>query len=185
MKLYHFTTADKVIAIREYGLLPSLEPVMSPDHAVVWLTSQPDVSLTEQDAKAMAFWLHLYEAPLEDLRRMRAGDIETLEAGPCKRWRYGTTAERLHMVINGQERTVTFVGDADDLVRLTIDVRDDDANLHRYIKWRDRPNTRQLRAFYRLGHIRLWFVYLARIAPDAITETRPVEKPAGESNSEG
>ena len=56
----HFTTADKVIAIREYGLLPSLEPVMSPDHAVVWLTSQPDVSLTEQDAKAMAFWLHLY-----------------------------------------------------------------------------------------------------------------------------
>ena len=34
----HFTTADKVIAIREYGLLPSLEPVMSPDHAVVWLT---------------------------------------------------------------------------------------------------------------------------------------------------
>ena len=66
MKLYHFTTADKVIAIREYGLLPSLEPVMSPDHAVVWLTSQPDVSLTEQDAKAMALWLHLYEAPLEE-----------------------------------------------------------------------------------------------------------------------
>jgi len=89
------------------------------------------------------------------------------------------------MVINGQQRTVTFVGDADDLVRLTIEVPDDDANLHRYIKWRDRPNTRQLRAFYRLGHIRLWFVYLARIAPDAITETRPIEKPAGESNSEG
>ena len=185
MKLYHFTTADKVIAIREYGLLPSLEPVMSPDHAVVWLTSQPDVSVTERDAKAMALWLHLHEAPLEDLRRMRAGEIKTIAAKPCRQWWYGTKGERLRMVINGQERTVTFVGDADDIVRIAIDVSDDDANLHRYIKWRERPNTRQLRAFYRLGHIRLWFVYLARIAPDAITETRPVEKPAGESNSEG
>src|SRR6516164_398524 len=40
MKLYHFTTADKVLPIKERGLLPSLEPQMSPDHAVVWLTSQ-------------------------------------------------------------------------------------------------------------------------------------------------
>src|SRR6516162_7078976 len=177
MKLYHFTTADKVLAIKEYGLLPGLEPTMSPHHAVVWLTSQPDLSVTGRDARAMALWLHLYEAPLEDLRRMRAGEIKTIAAKPCRQWWYGTKGERLHMVINGQERTVTFVGDADDPVRLTIDVRDDDANLHRYIKWRDRPNTRQLRAFYRLGHIRLWFVYLARIAPDAITETRPIEKP--------
>jgi len=133
MKLYHFTTADKVIAIRECGLLPSLEPVMSPDHAVVWLTSQPDVSRTEQDAKAMALWLHLYEAPLEGLRRMRAAEIKTIAAKPCRQWWYGTKGQRLHMVINGQKRTVTFVGDADDLVRLSIDVRDDDANLHQYV----------------------------------------------------
>jgi hypothetical protein len=155
MKLYHFTCADQVLPIKEHGLLPSLEPQMSPDHAVVWLTSQPDVSLTERDAKAVALWLQTYEAPLEDLRRMRAGEIETLEAGPCKRWRYGTTAERLHMVINGQERTVTFVGDADDLVRLAIDVGDDDANLHRYVTWRNRPTLRRHRTVYQLDHIRL------------------------------
>ena len=168
MKLYHFTTADRVLPIKERGLLPSLEPQMSPDHAVVWLTSQPDVSLTERDAKAMALWLQAYEAPLEELQRMRAGETEKFEAGPCKRWRYGTMGERLHVVINGQERTVTFVGDADDLVRLAIDVRDDDANLHRYVTWK----RRQLRAVYHLGHIRLWYVYLSRIAPDAITEIR-------------
>jgi hypothetical protein len=175
MKLYHFTTADKVLAIKEQGLLPAIEPVMSPDHAVVWLTSQPDVSVSEQDAKAMAFWLHLYQAPVEELRRMRAGETKTLQAAPCRQWWYGTTAERVHMVINGQESTVTFVGDADDLLRLTIKVPDNDAMLHRYIKWRDRPNTRQLRSVYRLGHIRLWFVCLARIAPDAITDIRKMD----------
>ena len=90
MKLYHFTTADKLLAIKEHGLLPALDPDMSPDHAVVWLTSQPDVSVTERDAKAMAFWLHLYEAPLEDLRRMRAGEIKTIAAKPCRQWWYGT-----------------------------------------------------------------------------------------------
>src|SRR6516164_4332857 len=69
MKLYHFTTADKVLPIKERGLLPSLEPQMSPDHAVVCLTSQQDVSLTERDAKAMALWLQAYEAPLDELKR--------------------------------------------------------------------------------------------------------------------
>jgi hypothetical protein len=176
MKLFHFTTADKVLPIKERGLLPSLEPQMSPDHAVVWLTSQPDVSLTERDAKAMALWLQAYEAPLEDLRRMRAGETEKFEAGRCKRWRYGTMGERLHMVINGQERTVTFVGDADDLVRLAIDVREDDANLHRYSTWPNRPKMRRHRAFYQLDHVRLWYVYLARIAPVAITEVREMSR---------
>jgi hypothetical protein len=176
MKLYHFTTADKVLAIKERGLLPALEPTMSPDHTVVWLTSQPDVSVTERDATAMSLWLRLYEAPLEELERIRAGEIKTLEAAPCRQWWYGATAKRLRMVINGQERTVTFVGDSDELVRLTIEVPDNDAMLHRYVKWRDRPKTRQLRAIYRLGHIRLWFVYLASIAPDAITDIRKMWK---------
>jgi len=38
--------------------------------------------------------------------------------------------------------------------------------------WRDRPKRCQLRAVYQLGHVRQWYVYLARIAPDAITEIR-------------
>src|SRR6516162_6722312 len=103
MKLYHFTTADKVLPIKERGLLPSLEPQMSPDHAVVCLTSQQDVSLTERDAKAMALWLQAYEAPLDELKRMRAGETETFEAGRCKRWRDGSMGERLDRVMNGQE----------------------------------------------------------------------------------
>ena len=176
MKLYHFTTADKVLPIKERGLLPSLEPQMSPDQAVVWLISQPDVSLTERDAKAMALWLQAYEAPLEDLRRMRAGKIKTIAAKPCRQWWYGTKGKRLRMVINGQERTVTFVGDADDLVRLAIDVREDDANLHRYSTWPNRPKMRRHRAFYQLDHVRLWYVYLARIAPVAITEVREMSR---------
>ena len=176
MKLYHFTTADQVLPIQKHGLLPSLEPQMSPDHTVVWLTSQPDVSLTERDARAMALWLQFYEAPLSELQRMRAGEIETFEARPCKRWRYGTMGERLHMVINGQKRTVTFVGDADDLVRLAIDVREDDANLRRYSTWPNRPKMRRHRAFYQLDHVRLWYVYLARIAPVAITEVREMSR---------
>jgi hypothetical protein len=84
--------------------------------------------------------------------------------------------ERLHMVINGQKRTVTFVGDADDLVRLAIDVREDDANLHRYSTWPNRPKMRRHRAFYQLDHVRLWYVYLARIAPVAITEVREMSR---------
>jgi hypothetical protein len=60
---------------------------------------------------------------------MRAGEIKTLQAAPCRQWWYGTKNERLRMVIQGQE---TFVSDADDLVRLAIDVRDDNATLHRY-----------------------------------------------------
>jgi hypothetical protein len=141
---------------------------MSPDHTVVWLTSQPDVSLTERDARAMA--------PLSELQRMRAGEIETFEARPCKRWRYGTMGERLHMVINGQKRTVAFVGDTDNLVRVAIDISEDDANLSRYITWPNRPKMRGRRAFYQLDHVRLWYVYLARIAPIAITEIREMSR---------
>jgi hypothetical protein len=31
MRLDHFTTADKVLVIKDHGLLPTLEPAMSPD----------------------------------------------------------------------------------------------------------------------------------------------------------
>ena len=64
MKLYHFTTADQVLPIQKHGLLPSLEPQMSPDHTVVWLTSQPDVSLTERDARAMAIFVRCIDNTL-------------------------------------------------------------------------------------------------------------------------
>ena len=191
MKLYHFTTADRVLPIKERGLLPSLEPQMSPDHAVVWLTSQPDVSLTERDARAMALWLQFYEAPLSELQRMRAGEIETFEARPCKRWRYGTMGERLHMVINGQKRTVAFVGDTDNLVRVAIDISEDDANLSRYITWPNRPKMRGRRA-----NALQWTSAMQRHADWCLEHygrdesnvqhkelTRPIGRPAGESFS--
>jgi hypothetical protein len=96
MKLFHFTTADKVLPIKERGLLPSLEPQMSPDHAVVWLTSQPDVSLTERDAKAMALWLQAYEAPLEELQRSvpvkpKSSRPDRANAGGTAPWESGCT----------------------------------------------------------------------------------------------
>ena len=94
MKLYHFTTADKVLPIKERGLLPSLEPQMSPDYAVVWLTSRPDVSLTERDARAMALWLQFYEAPLSSgcapakLKRSRP---DRANGGGTAPWESGCT----------------------------------------------------------------------------------------------
>jgi hypothetical protein len=37
----------------ETGLMPA-QDLISPDYAIVWLTTQPDVSLTEQEGRAMA-----------------------------------------------------------------------------------------------------------------------------------
>jgi hypothetical protein len=60
------------------------------------------------------------------------------------------------------------------LVRLTVEVPDHDAKLHRYIKWRDRPKSALHRFLYRLDHVQRWYVYLGHIAPTRITEIMPV-----------
>ena len=135
MKLYHYTGVEDLLPIKQRGLLPAPD-LISPDYAIVWLTTQPDVSLTEQEGRAMATVLHRYEAPLRELQRQRASEIETR---PRTRWSYGPKSERLAMNVGGHTRMVTFVsGEYDDLVRLTVEVPDHDAKLHRYIKWRDR-----------------------------------------------
>jgi hypothetical protein len=174
MKLYHYTGAEDLLPIKQGGLLPAPD-LISPDYAIVWLTTQPDVSLTEQEGRAMATVLDLYEAPLSELQRQRAGEIETVECWPRTRWRYGPKGERLAVNIGGHTRMVTFVsGKYDDLVRLTVEVPDHDAKLHRYIKWRDRPKSPLHRFLYRLDHIQRWYVYLGHIAPTTITEITSV-----------
>ena len=91
MKLYHYTGVEDLLPIKQRGLLPARD-LISPDYAVVWLTTQPDVSLTEQEGRAMATVLHRYEAPLRELQRQRASEIETR---PRTRWSYGPNSERL------------------------------------------------------------------------------------------
>jgi len=171
MKLYHYTGAEHLLSIKQRGLLPAPD-LISPDYAIVRLTTQPDVSLTEREGRAMATVLHRYEAPLSELQRQGAGEIETW---PRTRWSYGPKSERLAMNIGGRTRMVTFVsGEYDDLVRLTVEVPDHDAKLHRYIKWRDRPKWPLHRFLYRLDHVQRWYVYLGHIAPTTITEITPV-----------
>jgi hypothetical protein len=69
--LYHYTHAANVLPIREQGLPPRFEDALSPHHQVVWLTTQPDVSVAPDDAKAMAAVLGVYETPLSALNRKR------------------------------------------------------------------------------------------------------------------
>ena len=171
MKLYHYTGAEHLLSIKQRGLLPAPD-LISPDYAIVRLTTQPDVSLTEREGRAMATVLHRYEAQLSDLQRQRAGEIETW---PRTRWSYGPKSEHRAMNIGGRTRMVTFVsGEYDDLVRLTVEVPDHDAKLHRYIKWRDRPKSPLHRFLYRLDHVQRWYVYLGHIVPTIITEIVPV-----------
>ena len=184
MKLYHYTISENVLSFKEQGLLPRVEPVLGPlDQPVVWLTTQPDVSVSVQDSIVMARVFQLYEAPLEDLHRVRRGEIKGHPAGLCKQWWYGT-GERLDMNIGGKMCTVTYVGEESDLVRLTVEIPDLDAKLFRYIKWKKRPKTPTRRALFetrrayeRMTHVRQWYVYLDRIAPNMITEVVPLSGP--------
>jgi hypothetical protein len=177
MKLYHFTTADNVLPVKERGLLPQLDEVMTAGRPVVWLTTQPDVSLEPQAAKRLAR-LGFYEAPA-GLQKARAREAEGLDegvtAGLCRQWSYGSKGERLTMQINGRECTVTFSTPDDDLMRLTVQVADDDPNLHHYVTWPERARNHLATTLYRQPHVRLWYVYTGSIGPRAITDVTPVQ----------
>jgi hypothetical protein len=154
---------------------------MSPSHAVVWLTAQADVSVNSRDGMTMASLLHSYEAPLNDLKRMRDGELQTLTCDPCKQWWYGSKDEQLVMNIEGQDCTVTFLSEGDDdLMQLTVEISDDDRKLHRFVTWRDRPKKQTYRPYYKLGYIRQWYVYLGHLPPTniiKITPVKPVKSP--------
>jgi hypothetical protein len=78
------------------------------------------------------------------------------------------------MNIGGEIRTVSYVGDKDDLVRLTVEISDQSSKLFPYIKWRKRPKSPTHAILYKMQHVRQWYVYLDRIAPNMITEVRPL-----------
>jgi hypothetical protein len=170
---YHYTDAASVLPIKEQGLLPTVDKVFSPDHPVVWVTTQEDVSVAPEDAIAMAKTLGFYEAPLSELARCMEGG-ESPHAGAIKQWWYGTKGRRLSVNIDGRECTIHFVPAEDDLVRMKVELPDNDAKLFRFVTWPNRPRTSVHRLHYRYAHIRLWHVYLGRISPDRITEITEV-----------
>ena len=67
--MYRYTVKDHVLAIKREGLLPRPCPAMSPDSAVVWLTTQPDVSVTPKAANWCALYMGMYEGDLAELLR--------------------------------------------------------------------------------------------------------------------
>jgi hypothetical protein len=177
MQLYHYTTADKVLAIKELGLLPAPELTNAPAAAVVWLTKQPDVSMPEEAAYIMAT-LGFYESPLSDLDDLKTGKKNTSAAGPCRQWWYGSKGKRLDMDVDGRKINVTYVPQDDDLVRLTVQVPKNNS-LNRYVTWPLRPLSGIHRVFYRMPHVRLWYVYTDRIEPSWITEITKAQDYSG------
>ena len=53
MILYHFTTEDKLPSIERQGLMPQPGDHMTGGAERVWLTAQPDLSLTPREAKQL------------------------------------------------------------------------------------------------------------------------------------
>jgi hypothetical protein len=152
--LYHYTRVDRVEAIKRDGLLPHIDE-MSPERLVVWLTMQPDVSVTPVEADWLAQHFGLLEGDLADLRAMEADQQASLCARPVRSWWYGSKGERLTLK---DGRIVTFVPVEDDLVRLTIALPADDPALQRYCRWPHRPLTPVHRAMVKLPLVRQWWV---------------------------
>ena len=146
---------------------------MSPIHPVVWLTTQPEPTLTADEGMWLAERVGFYEAPLKELHRIRTNEIESCTCGPPTQWRYGSKSERLEMKIDGREVTVTYAPEKDDVMRLTVNVPEDE-RLFRYVTWPHRPKLKVMRDTYRQPYVRLWYVYLGIISPNSITEVTPV-----------
>lgn len=156
--LYHFTRADQLASIKRQGLLPQPGDHMTAGIEHVWLTAQPDLSLTEREAQ----WLFEHgglhnKIPVEENGRFR---FVPPRAGL---FTYGWEDGRF---FGGVRK---FVGRGKPLMRLTVRIRNNDPRLHRYATWRGRPHGDgfDLRS---LPYARLWYVYQGAIAPDRIIE---------------
>jgi hypothetical protein len=166
MRLYHFTVVKNVLRIKERRLLPSVEETMAPNHAVVWLTTQPDASFSADEGAWMAMHSGFYEAPLSELR------VGEITCDPPTQWWYGSKVKRRPMEIDGRTVTVTFVPPEDDLVRLTVDVPDDGC-LYRYVTWPSGQG-RKITGALTVSRLSAAGTYLGSISPQLITKVAPV-----------
>jgi hypothetical protein len=157
MILYHFTPASKVRSIKRHGLLPQPDTDdMSSGRDRVWLTVQPDLSLTKREAQ----WLAKHGGLLNRIPIFENGQLRFV---PPRAW---LSADRWVGGFLGGPRN--FVR-GEPQVRLSVRIRKNDSRLHRYASWRSRPRRKgiDLRS---LPYARLWYVYQGAIAPDRIIE---------------
>jgi len=161
MILYHFTPASKVRSIKRHGLLPQPDTDgMTKGHDRVWLTAQPDLSLTEPEAN----WLSERGGLLNTIPVVENGQLRLI---PRRTWLFTGGW------VGGFFAPRTFVRSKPQ-VRLTVCVHKNDPRLHRYATWPSRPRGKgfDLRS---LPYARLWYVYQGVIEPDRITEIAEVE----------
>jgi hypothetical protein len=158
--LFHFTPANKLRSIKRRGLVPQQGDHMTNGHKRVWLTAQPNVSLTDKEAEWLAD--HGGARPyMEENGRLRFG--------PPRTWLYNDCRASGGLFGKGLTFTLTK---GEPLVRLTVRLRKNDPHLHRWAKWRGRPRGRShdFADLRRLPYARLWYVYDDIIQPDRIVE---------------
>jgi hypothetical protein len=153
--LFHFTFANKLRSIKRRGLVPQQGDHMTNGHRRVWLTAQPNVSLTDKEAEWLA--AHGCARPyMEENGHLRFGPPRTWFWDDC---RYS----------GGQYVTLTK---GELLMRLTVRIRKNDPHLHRWATWRGRPRGRShdFADLRKLPCMRLWYLYDDIIQPDRIVE---------------
>jgi hypothetical protein len=163
MILYHYTRAERLASIKRKGLLPQPGDHMTAGMDRVWLTAQPDLSLTEREAQ----WLAKHGGPQNMVPVIEKDGGLRLE--PRRTWL--STGGLVGGGLCGGLR-LRFIPD-EPLKRLTVRMRKNDRRLHRYATWPHRPrgNDFDLRA---LPYARLWYIYDDAIPPDRITAVATV-----------
>ena len=143
---------------------------MTGGHDCVWLTAQPDLSLTERQGQRVAEHGGLENMiPVFENGELRFTPTRTWLS--TDRWVGGSFQGGPREFIRGKP-----------LMRLTVRIRKNDSRLHRYANWRHRPRGKgfDLRS---LPYARLWYVYLGVICPNQIVDISAAAKAIGESGA--
>ena len=152
MILYHFTSANRLPTIKRKGLVPQRGDHMTSGIDRVWLTTQPDLSVTPRESEWLA----------------KHGGLNVMEFDgegfkPPRTWflTHSLIRKRVgrHWVHEYRERKP--------LRRITVNVRKNDHKLHRYTTWAGRPRD-DIQDHRSATFARLWYVFLGTIPPEQI-----------------